>query len=604
MRASSIVFLLPLIFVACAEESSEERTTTESVSATHSHIPVSACQRDSDLMTAIRSTDYQCPCEATVESQTVQDDACVVAACAGVPDLLAAVCRPDQGYQCAGTLQVPSEECTGVVTEEVDPTCCTARFRYDGDGGCLLTVPLTCQMDGDCPDGTYCSMERGGICWFDCVPTGPSIAGAEVCETCDCNGRCDVPDYRDTPPSRPRVAVDPESVSFDFDPEVPLAPYRFMLSANLPNVQSVDIVVRAPRGFAVACPAGFGLTPPSETAYHQECTSTHDLKVTKGIWIRPIMPIPQSLDHGSEVTFSWPGSGLAPIATLPLYVNRAEAPTTPRRGWYRGTATVSSANVIEEPAGGTPVEDFSALVLGGASVSQVGFEVLAHYLPEFDSTRVVLVDDARLLGPDGVIVLDFDGTIESEGALGSPTVSKVPFIGGTGSASSEQSPERGRLRMGSADGANHAGFATESQDRFLEASEDGKTLTLVFGLLAEPETHASATRFAGLRVSVDLTRDRSITRPVPSEPEEPEPVSAIKNGWRTLIGQTTGPSTWEMVSSRWPVPAPEVKALHSIASCLHSEKAEVDLFGSACFHFLRQGPRPPALGVGRDAECA
>lgn len=583
-RPNSHRLLVPIacffLAVSCdAEKDDSDNTHVESVTATTHMTPAEACQRDPELLEIIRSPAYACG-DCTDLVSGLVDEVCVLTECntsLGQTDLH---CGPELDYRCVGELRIASDSCSTVVVGPASRDCCPARFRYTDDGYCEGANPQRCHADGDCPDGTYCSAERGGICWFDCVPVAPatgapSVHGAEVCATCDCSGRCQPPDYRSVPSVRPAIATSPESIAFPVDAVAASHPAEergFQLSAKLVGAETLKILVKAPYGFAVACMGASHAAIPASADFHQECESDHNDQVTTRIWVRPTQAVQRGLEQGDAITLWWVGSDLGPVASIPLVVtgnppDDLDLPT----GWYRGRLRVGSSRLITSSASTTA---FTSLDAGASSLEANGFDAIAYY--EAEKTpgvdRLEIIEEMGLLFPDGFVSIDLE-----DGER--PNLSPLIFLGSRRNDQATRSVAASTMIMSAISGSVQAG------EVFFEKRE-GRSFSVSFGTAGDAATgnFGDLAEAAALKFEGEFRFDRMLqeARPGPGDSEGISgPVNTeARSDWLELLGLTTSPAS--LGSAFLDTRYYGSESYHSISNCLWKGTTVGNLWLTTC----------------------
>ena len=278
----------------------------------------------------------------------------------------------------------------------------------------LRGEPIECAVDVQCPCGSFCDT-ADHVCRFDCMvpPADPS----ESCATgsqCDDTGRCVSAAGPDD--HVPLLSVSPAAVK-----TVPGGDYakaKVKLTAFFADATSASRVVRVvgQDGAEVACgPGGFA----------HECALTGWSFAFDGVRYSATKTIQVQTVAGTPL-----GSGQVQLrvdetATELVFPATAVAPNEALDGVYRGRA------VSEGMPGGFAV---TAIVRG---------------------THVIVRDPARIVAPDGALVLDL--TIDDPGAVAERTVAWLRAPGAPDTAGaivgemvagvSTPGPEQGRLRV-------------------------------------------------------------------------------------------------------------------------------------------------------------
>ena len=386
-----VAFLTTSWLVGCAGESPAPDVASQIAPSIYP-AGASICEPNETLLFMLRDdpdtgTDpYGCECTE------VGLDACVTDTCPTLPD---AECSPTRGFRCSGSYSYfhgPEGCAPGFLDDNVTSTC-TGR------------LPRICGFDSDCPVGAYCSKEKGGVCWWDCLAdcaTHPASCCPEG-STCGCDGRCteDVATPEaEVPRARLALEVAPSVLRFasGTDTEI-LSEARRVVIASRPlagGLQPHDVTVVADRGLKVACVGtAHAPRPTVATDYRQSCAVTFDGAEANGrsVWVLPASleaPVsPDGAPHTWSLTFV-AGSGTSASTASVLVLMSEGADLAPTSGTYEGTITVQRAWLSDAalPAStsgdGLPVSG-TATVPVTANVEMAAETVVTF----FDSTRSV-----------------------------------------------------------------------------------------------------------------------------------------------------------------------------------------------------------------------
>jgi len=322
-------------------------------------------------------------------------------------------CSPSEGFRCQGQVTTPEPSCAA------GQTCCPPGFQESPSGTCRAELPLTCVDDDGCPDGAHCSLERGGVCWWDCKV---SCSGGECCavgSTCGCDGRCRVAGEAPTPPATLNpFHVHPQTVSLPTTGTQEAAAQRVVVvQASTTSGTHAPITVTADRGVRVACQVGASpLQRPSSTAYQQSCTLdfAQSRAPSMVVWIAPVS-VTAPVSNG-PAPFVWSvalrsGAG-AHVVARRVTVTRGAPFPAPTSGDYTGHVRVDGAWIAA--AGSVPFVDHRHPTTG-----RVDLPVTAEVDVQATAVTLTLFDPSRTLSPTGVVSVQWPGGLASPGT---PTV--------------------------------------------------------------------------------------------------------------------------------------------------------------------------------------
>jgi hypothetical protein len=285
-------------------------------------------------------------------------------------------------------------------------------------------VPLDCSTDLDCPCGSHCDL-ADQTCRFECMV--PPANKAEACPAnheCDDRGECVRPNR---PPASlaPVLTASPSVLSVQ-----PRGVGSQQLAVQLALFTTDTAVVNAARTTAVRVVAGRGLTVSCDaTTFGDECRRAN--------W-----------------TFVWDGTAYR--ASQPFWVKTAVSNTT---AMGKVTLLMDAHDValgVPSVSGEPPTIDGTYIgVATTGTMEKVAVDVRVH------GSHVIVRDPARIIAPDGALVLDLLTSIQQ-----TATSRTVPWL----------------KPAGGADGANVYGQVTASEIVTFDAAAGTLTVPLSIAL--------------------------------------------------------------------------------------------------------------------------